>query len=428
MPNSSFHLFDVTGVELEYMIVDRTTFSVAPIADSLLAAADARARHVPAGDGNPESDPEFGVIGWSNELARHVVEFKTANPARSLDPLTDEFQASVRLANELLEPHNARLMPGAMHPWMDPLKEMQLWPHGFKDVYQAFDRIFSCKGHGWANLQSMHINLPFSGDEEFGRLHAAVRLVLPILPALAASSPIMDRRATGIMDNRLEVYRFNSRRIPSVAGKVIPEPVYTQGAYTSTILERIWSDLAPHDPEGILRDEWANARGCIARFGRGSIEIRVIDVQECPAADLAICRAVVALVKQLSSGPISEEPGVREWSLEQLQAVFLSCVRDADEAVISDLAYMRQLGVTTQRPLSARELWTAIAERLPADSISAELRTILHRGCLARRILRAAGLRPSHAADLGSGPVVQRLREVYGQLADCLAQGQMLIS
>ncbi|MBC7771785.1 MAG: glutamate--cysteine ligase [Pyrinomonadaceae bacterium] len=410
------------------MIVDQATLSVAPIADHLIAAADAAARDVTPSEGNPESDPEFGAIGWSNELARHVVEFKTAEPARSLTSLTEEFQSNIRRANELLEPLHARLMPGAMHPWMDPLKEMQLWPHGFKDVYQAFDRIFSCKGHGWANLQSMHINLPFCGDEEFGRLHAAIRLVLPILPALAASSPVMEARATGLLDNRLEVYRFNSKRIPSVAGKVIPEPVYTQQAYTSTILERIWADLAPLDPEGILRDEWANARGCIARFSRGSIEIRVIDVQECPAADLAICQAVVALVQMLTRSPLSDQQGLREWSVEALHEIFLSCVRSADDAVISNLEYIRQLGVATQRPLSARELWFAISEQLPAESVTLELQTILRHGCLARRILRASGVKPSQSMDLRSDETMKRLHDVYGELTNCLAEGRMFIA
>ena len=82
--------------------------------------------------------------------------------------------------NALLSPMGARLMPTAMHPWMDP-NRVQLWPHGTRVVYETFDRIFSCKGHGWANLQSQQINLPFASDEEFARLHAAIRFLLPIL-------------------------------------------------------------------------------------------------------------------------------------------------------------------------------------------------------------------------------------------------------
>ena len=45
----------------------------------------------------------------------------------------------------------------------------------------AFDRVFGCRQHGFANVQAMQLNLPFRGDLEFGRLHAAIRLLLPIL-------------------------------------------------------------------------------------------------------------------------------------------------------------------------------------------------------------------------------------------------------
>ena len=35
----------------------------------------------------------------------------------------------------------ARLMPGAMHPWMDPHRETELWPHENTEVYRAFDTV-----------------------------------------------------------------------------------------------------------------------------------------------------------------------------------------------------------------------------------------------------------------------------------------------
>ena len=108
-------------------------------------------------------------------------------------------------------------MPTAMHPWMDPHAEARLWPHEYNAVYAAFNRIFDCRGHGWSNLQSTHINLPFRGDEEFGRLHAAIRLVLPIIPGVAASSPAADGRLSGLLDSRLDAYRSNARRIPSIS-------------------------------------------------------------------------------------------------------------------------------------------------------------------------------------------------------------------
>src|SRR5690606_14828486 len=140
--------------------------------------------------------------------------------------------------NDLLKSHGGVLMPTAMHPFMDPYSEMQLWPHERNEIYEKYNSIFDCKGHGWANLQSVHLNLPFQGDEEFARLHAAIRLVLPILPALAASSPLKDGQFTGLKDTRLDVYQSNQKKIPSIAGKVIPERVFTKEDYERTILQK----------------------------------------------------------------------------------------------------------------------------------------------------------------------------------------------
>lgn len=293
---SRLRLFAGIGVEMEYMIVDARTLSVRPISDELIRSV---AREY-------VSDIDRGPISWSNELVLHVIELKTNGPADSLTGLSSLFQDNVSEINRILEPFSACLMPTAMHPWMDPHTETRLWPHEYSPVYEAYNKIFGCQGHGWANLQSTHLNLPFSSDEEFARLHAAIRLVLPILPALAASSPIMDGQQAPWLDQRLAVYRTNSAKIPSLTGRVIPEAVFSQAAYEAEIFEPMYRDIAPFDSDGVLQDEFLNSRGAIARFSRGSIEIRLIDIQECPMADIAIASAVVgtlqALVREHWSG------------------------------------------------------------------------------------------------------------------------------
>ena len=113
------HLFEGYGIELEYMIVDRATLAVAPLCDQML--------HSVAGE--YVSDVEFGPISWSNELALHVIEMKTTDPVVGLDGLEGLFGENIHRANELLAPLGARLMPSAMHPFMDPNREMRLWPH-----------------------------------------------------------------------------------------------------------------------------------------------------------------------------------------------------------------------------------------------------------------------------------------------------------
>ncbi len=258
---AGLHLFEGFGVELEYMLVDQQSLNVRPMADQVM--------HQLAGE--YLSEIEFGEVAWSNELALHVIELKTNGPASSLTPLPELMQQHVCQLNALLAPHHACLMPTAMHPWMDPWQELRLWPHDYSPVYEAYHRIFDCRGHGWANLQSVHLNLPFADDAEFGRLHAAIRLLLPLLPALAASSPVLERRLTGLQDNRMEVYRNNSRRIPSITAHVVPEAVYTCADYESQILQRMYDEIAPLDPEAVLQHEWLNVRGAI----RDSIAIRL---------------------------------------------------------------------------------------------------------------------------------------------------------
>lgn len=400
-------LFQGYGVELEYMIVAADGLDVLPIADRLLERVGAS-----GGDAAPEG--AAGRIGWSNELTLHLLELKSLEPEPRLEPLAAHFQRHVRRANAELAPLGGRLLPGGMHPWMDPDREMRIWPHDNAEIYAAFDRIFSCRGHGWANLQSAHLNLPFANDEEFGRLHAAVRLVLPALPALAASSPLQEGRLTGIADTRLETYRHNARRLPIVSGRVIPEPVFTRAEYEGELLAGLYRAIRPHDPEGLLQEEWLNARGAIARFDRGAIEIRVLDVQEHPEADVAICALAAAAVRALAEGRWLPAAELRGFSVEPLAELFLRTVTQAEDALLDDAAWLRAFGLPAQ-PLRAGDFWRQLAEQLlPASSpFWPPLRVILERGSLSSRLRRACGPAPQR----------ERLREIYRTLADCLEQG-----
>jgi hypothetical protein len=256
-----------------------------------------------------------------------------------------DFHAAVRRINAMLEPLNARLMPTGAHPWMNPDRDTHLWPHGNDAVYRAYDRIFGCQGHGWSNLQSMHINLPFKDDAEFGRLHAAIRVLLPILPALAASTPFLDGRNTGFADARIDVYAGNQRHVPQITGRVIPEPVRSEAQYSQVILEPMFRAIAPHDTDNILQFEWLNSRGAIARFDRHTIEIRVLDAQEHPGADLAIAQLVVATVKRLYRGADALLDAADALDTDELAAILRQCVKHGEAARLDNTEYLRVLGV-----------------------------------------------------------------------------------
>jgi gamma-glutamyl:cysteine ligase YbdK (ATP-grasp superfamily) len=294
-----------------------------------------------------------------------------------------------------------------------------LWPHDNAPIYQAYDRIFGCHKHGQANLQSMHLNLPFADDAEFARLHAAVRLLLPILPALAASSPIADGAPGGALDRRMEAYRTAVGRVPSVIGQVIPDTLNSRAEYAAQVLDPMYRDIAPLDPEGVLRHEWLNARGAIPRFERNAIEIRVIDVQECPQADLAIAAAATAVIRALYDDKWSTLAMQQAFGTDALANILLACIRDADQAVIDDAGYLRLLGLS-DRQYWAGELWRHLINRTALNRSTfwvETLRVMLDHGPLARRILRAVG--PVCSKD--------RLHAVYLELCDCLEAGKLFV-
>lgn len=405
-------LFSAYGVELEYALVERLGLDVLPAADWLLARA---------GDGRP-TDVERGPVTWSNELVLHVVEFKTTEPSATLAGLAARFADEVRHANALMAERGGALLPTAMHPLMQPARAMRLWPHDYQDVYAAYDRIFGCQGHGWSNLQSVHLNLPFHGDEEFARLHAAVRLVLPLIPALAASSPLVEGRWTGLMDTRLEVYRHNARRIPSVAGSVIPESIDSEQEYRERILAPMYRDIAPYDPQGILQHEWLNSRGAIARFDRHTIEIRLIDSQEGPSADLAACRAIAETVRLLTLERWQPLARQRQYTVEQLDGVLRKTTRDAESAELADGEFLAAFGLSPERTYSAGAVWHALLDEVRRDDASAAEwessdRAYREHGTLARRI----------AAAIGRDATPPSIGDVYDTLTRCLSNDETFL-
>jgi glutamate---cysteine ligase / carboxylate-amine ligase len=401
-------LFAAFGIELEYMIVDAATLDVRPVSDRILFAMA----------GAYESEVEAGELAWSNELVGHVIELKTNGPRASLDGLGSAFRADVGRINGILRGIGARLMPTAMHPWMDPHAETRLWEHEYNGVYEAFDRIFDCRGHGWSNLQSVHVNLPFQGDAEFGRLHAAIRLVLPLLPALAASSPISGGTATGIRDTRLDHYRRNCARVPEVTGAVIPERVFTRAAYQELLLEPLYRAIAPLDTDGVLQDEWLNARGAIARFDRDTIEIRLLDIQECPAADMAVVALVVGLVRALVNEAWISTEDQMKWPEHRLAGILDQTIRSGEDASIDDMEYLGALGIAADAPMTAGELWRDIIRRLEPDldpAHAAWIELYLGQGTLASRILRSWDKDRTRAS----------LGKVYGALCACLDEDRL---
>lgn len=401
---SNFPILSVLGIEIEYMLVDQETLDVQPKSDLLLKT----------NDGRIVKEVIIDDIAMSNELVMHVLELKNNGPKPPDAPIAQQFQEAIIKLQPLLKQHGLVLLPGGAHPWMNPDTETKRWHYDSSALYQQFDRIFNCQGHGWANLQSMHVNLPYANQHEFNQLHNLIRVLLPILPALAASSPILDGKPTGILDSRLYFYEKNQQRIPSIVGDVIPDFVQSEEEYKTKILKPMYKDIAPYDPDGILQHQWLNSRAAMPKFDDHAIEIRIIDSQECVNADIGIANAIHAILTEWLTN--NSLPLTHPCSTQQLKQVYDAAIQQGLNAIINDREILAQWQLPP-RPMTLREVWSHLIERVSGKLQPYQLNALGHiiqHGNLSERILQAVGVDCNRTA----------LQQVYKQLANCLIHNE----
>lgn len=406
MKNRKYHLFEVVGIELEYMLVDAENLSVTPAVDELLTAKN----------GSLTSDIDNGKISWSNELVAHVVELKTNGPTADHENLSRIFHENIKEINHLLKSKKQQLLPTAAHPFMNPKKETVLWKHTYSEVYALYNKIFDCSGHGWSNVQSMHLNFPFYNDEEFEKLHAAIRVLLPIIPAITASSPIFEGKVTGYKDSRLEVYKNNQKEIPQLTGKVIPERVFSKKAYQLEIFKPIQKAVQAFDTEGILDRHFLNSRGAIARFDRNALEIRIIDVQECPKVDIAIADFIIKTLKYLVV--FGDVDAQKIWHEDDLFEIFDEVIKKGEQSFLKG-EYLELFDLPSDE-ISISQVWKHILKKVK-DEMSLEnqevISFILEQGCLSTRIISA----------LDRDFSAENIQKTYHKLANCLHKNKLFI-
>ncbi|MEM3578805.1 MAG: glutamate-cysteine ligase family protein [Candidatus Bathyarchaeia archaeon] len=275
---------------------------------------------------------EFGYFTFGKELQLHVMEVKPNKPFKS--PKTFEetmYEAVLRLNERLERRYDARLLGTGMHPTLR-LWETAVWPHRHKQIYEAFSQIFNLKQHGWLNIQSFQLNLPYANEDKAVLMHNLLANVCAYLPAVSASSPIYEGFLGSYADNRLHFYMENQKEVPSVTGKVVPEYVQSLRQYRRDVIECYSRDLARAGAHPcILNKEWVNSRGVIIRFERKALEIRVMDEQECIKSDVALSCFVRALLRGLLK---ANEPLLPLLPTEVLAEDFKAVIKDGLEAKV----------------------------------------------------------------------------------------------
>jgi carboxylate-amine ligase len=162
-----------------------------------------------------------------------------------------------------------------------------------------------------------------------------------------------------------------------------------------------------------------NSRGAIARFDRGSIEIRVLDAQEAPVMDCGILELVVAVLRDLADERWSSIGQQQAWPESRLVPLLDATIDMADHALVSDSSFLAAFGVRAAERTAA-QTWASLADEVGhrlSDDGGRAVESILARGTLASRITAALGRTHDR----------KRLRNVYSALAACLENNEPFI-
>ena len=177
------------------------------------------------------------------------------------------------------------------------------------------------------------------------------------------------------------------------------------------------ADIAPYDPEHLLNHFFLNSRGAIARFDRGAVEIRLVDIQECPDADIAIAEWEVAVLKGLAEGAFASEAEIRALDTDALAKILLATTHSAEKTVISDRDFLKIWGIEVSE-ITAAELIQKTTEKVK-NKISTHslelLQKMFKRGTLASALVK----------NVGADPDRDDFVYEYGRLAHCLAENRL---
>ena len=242
---------------------------------------------------------EQPYFAFGKEIQLHVMEIRSNVPFKSPEEFNETMQNAVLTLLDFLESrHGAHLLGTGMHPLLR-LEETGVWPHRHRQIYEAYSKVFNLKRHGWLNIQSFQLNVPYFKEEGI-LLHNLLANMCAYLPAIAASSPAYEGKLRENVDNRLHFYALNQREVPSVTGDVVPEYISSFQQYEKEIIGKYSLDLAKAGAkESLLYKDWVNSRGIIFRFERRAVEIRVMDEQECIKSDVALSCFIRASLRGL---------------------------------------------------------------------------------------------------------------------------------
>ncbi|HLE74665.1 MAG TPA: glutamate-cysteine ligase family protein [Candidatus Bathyarchaeia archaeon] len=351
---------------------------------------------------------ELPHFTFGKELQLHVMEIKANTPFKSPLLFEETMQNAVAtLLDFIRKKYHAHLLGTGMHPLLR-LSETSVWPHRHRKIYQELGKLFNLTQHGWLNIQSFHLNLPYSREEKGILLHNLLAGLCAYLPAISASSPICEGAIGPNVDNRLCFYKVNQQEVPSITGDVIPEPVSSFAQYKKEVIGQYSQDLAKAGAgKTILFKEWVNSRGVIFRFDRSALEVRVMDEQECVKSDVALSCFIRAALRGLiaeRAAPLPHQLLVQDFNSVMAEGLNAKVLHPNGETARQVCQHLFNLASENAEEDEKKYLWV-VKKKIESGNLSELIR---------KRIAKKA-----QKTDLE-----EAILSVYSTLIKCLADNQ----
>jgi len=141
------------GTEHEFSINDRQ-FRPQPVSDTILKTIC----------GRYESEILFGDVRLGKELQKTVIEMVPKDHADSIAVLEGQLLRGIKKFSHVFR-NRYQLLGLGMHPTLK-LDETAVWDHDEGEYYEAYDRLFNIRQHGWLNIQALQVNLSYSGAKD----------------------------------------------------------------------------------------------------------------------------------------------------------------------------------------------------------------------------------------------------------------------
>jgi glutamate---cysteine ligase / carboxylate-amine ligase len=251
------------GIEEEYALVDPVTLELVPRFEDLRDAG--------------ATDPVL-ADSIAGELISSEIEIRSGRGEDIADGRARQHEARRRL-HALAEAHGVRLGSTGTHPLSDYQQQHIIDTPHYRRVEEGLKYV------AWRNNTfALQVHVGVQGADRSVLVCDRLRPVLPLLLAISASSPYVDRIDSGLHSARTQIFTKSFPRcgVPDAFGGWAAWEEYVDLLVrTGSIVEftQLWWSVRPH-------------------HDFGTVEVRVCDAQTTAAESDALAELIVACVAQ----------------------------------------------------------------------------------------------------------------------------------